>query len=68
MVYFSSSAIRGALYDAGTRVLTVQFASGPKLYDYIGVPQSIWDGLRSASSHGTYFDRHIRNVYSVNKR
>lgn len=68
MVYFNSSAIRGASYDACTRVLTVQFTSGPKLYEYIGVPQSIWDGLRSASSHGMFFDRYIRNVYSVNKR
>jgi hypothetical protein len=65
MVYFSSTALRGAVYCPTTRVLGIQFTSGPKIYDYLGVPQGIYDGLLAASSKGRYFDHYIRDHYSV---
>ncbi|MCF8003890.1 MAG: KTSC domain-containing protein [Chromatiaceae bacterium] len=57
-----SSAIRAVGYDSGTRRLRIQFTSGQS-YDFCGVPPSIYDGLRSASSKGSYYDHHIRHRY-----
>jgi hypothetical protein len=65
MVYFSSTAIRAANYHAGTRTLTLWFTSGRQRYDYPHVPQAIYDGLLSAPSKGSYFNRYIRDQYAV---
>ncbi|MGV8997686.1 MAG: KTSC domain-containing protein [Parvibaculaceae bacterium] len=65
MPYFNSTAIRWADYDPSSRNLYVEFTSGPKRYTYYGVPPSIWQGLLNASSKGTYFDRYIRDNYSI---
>jgi hypothetical protein len=58
----SSSAIRAVGYDSVTRRMRIQFASGHS-YDFCGVPPSIFDGLRSASSKGSYYERHIKGRY-----
>lgn len=63
MNYFNSSAIRGASYDAATRVLSLQFTSGPKIYGYPGVPAHIFEGLLNAPSKGTYYNLYIRDHY-----
>jgi len=65
MVYFSSTAIRGVEYNDEARVLDIQFTSGPKIYPYLDVPQHVYDGLLAAPSKGVYFNRHIRDQYSV---
>ncbi|QJQ31973.1 KTSC domain-containing protein [Sphingomonas lacunae] len=65
MHYFSSTAIRAASYDVSTRVLSLQFTSAVKWYDYPGVPRHIYQGLLDATSKGTYFNRYIRDQYSV---
>ncbi len=66
MVYLSSSAIRAVEYDERTLVLAVTFTSG-RTYDYYGVPQSVYSGLISAASAGDYFNRYIRDQYSINR-
>jgi hypothetical protein len=58
----SSSAIRAVGYDPLTRRMRIRFTSGHS-YDFCGVPPSIFDGLRSALSKGSYYDRHIRHRY-----
>lgn len=65
MVYFNSTAIRGVIYRPQVRVLGIQFTSGPRIYDYVPVPQHIYDGLLAAPSKGAYFNEHIRDQYSV---
>ena len=65
MVYFNSTAIRGASYDPATRVLGLLFTSGSKIYDYLNVPEHVYQGLLAASSKGTFFNIHIRDQYSV---
>lgn len=45
---------RGMLKNQGGGELTI---------DFCGVPPSIYDGLRSASSKGSYYDHHIRHRY-----
>lgn len=62
MPYFNSSAIKRAEYDPAARRLTLWFPEG-KPYDFCNVPQSIWDGLCSARSKGTYYNQHIEGRY-----
>ncbi|SFB22224.1 KTSC domain-containing protein [Azotobacter beijerinckii] len=56
----SSSNLRSVGYDPSTSTLEVEFHNGG-LYEYSGVPASIHAGLMAASSHGSYFDAHIKN-------
>ncbi len=59
---FSSSALLGGQYDTATMRMTLTFVSGHP-YDFCGVPLRVWEGLCNASSHGTYYNDHIRDRY-----
>ena len=59
MVPVSSSNLSAVGYDAETQTLRVAFIGGG-LYEYSGVPAAVHAGLMSASSHGSYFDVHIK--------
>ena len=56
----SSSNLASVGYEGG--ILEVEFKSG-SVYQYSGVPASVYDALMSATSHGKYFSVHIRNNY-----
>ncbi len=60
MIPVSSSNLAAVGYENG--ILHVRFNSGA-LYQYTGVPASIYQNLMNAASHGSYFAAHIRNVY-----
>jgi len=60
MISVSSSDLSRVGYEDGT--LHIAFNSGG-LYEYTGVPESVYRGLMSASSHGQYFHAHIKGVY-----
>lgn len=62
----SSSNLNSVGYDSVFRVLEIQFNAGG-IYQYSGVPQSEYQGLMNASSHGQYFHAHIKNVYPFKK-
>lgn len=63
----SSSNLGSVGYDPATRVLEVAFLNGG-VYQYSGVPASVYSGLMSASSHGSYFDAHVKKAgYSFRK-
>lgn len=49
-------------YDRATSVLEVVFRTGG-VYRYQGVPESVYQGLMAASSHGTYFQKHVKDRY-----
>lgn len=49
-------------YDNMTSILEVVFRAGG-VYRYQGVPESIYQGLMSAPSHGTFFQRHVKAQY-----
>lgn len=55
----SSSNLRSVGYDAETRTLEIEFHDGG-VYQYSNVPESIYNGLMSAGSKGSYFDSHIK--------
>lgn len=67
MPYLNSSAISRVEYNAETRVLQIWFVESGGPYDYYGVPQSVYQGLLSASSAGQYFNAYIRDRYSSNR-
>ena len=57
--YVSSSNIASIGYDASDMILEVAFLNGA-IYQYYDVPQSVYDGLMSASSHGSYLDAYVK--------
>lgn len=64
MIPVSSSNIRSIGWESG--ILHIQFHSG-SLYEYIGVPASVYNGLLSARSHGRFFFDHIKNQYAYSQ-
>lgn len=66
MVKVHSSSLEEVGYDASARKLTVVFTS-KAVYEYDGVPQSVYDELMKSRSIGSYFSRNIRNTYSYNR-
>lgn len=59
----SSSAISNFGYSTISEYLDIRFKQGGG-YRYNNVPKSIWNYFMNSSSHGTYFNTHIRNQYS----
>jgi len=57
-----SSNIRSVGYDPETRILEVEFHTGG-IYQYSGVPETIFQGLMRAVSKGSYFHDHIKDRY-----
>lgn len=55
----SSSNLVSVGYDPQQQILEIEFHSR-SVYQYFNVPLHIYQGLMNASSHGTYFDRHIK--------
>ncbi len=64
MIPVSSSDIASIGYDGST--LHILFNSGG-LYAYYNVPESVYNGLMNASSHGKYFHANIRGRYGDTK-
>ncbi len=62
----SSSNISSIGYDPTSQVLEVEFNDG-SIYQYSGVPQSVYDGFINASSHGQYLHQYIKDAYSCQK-
>jgi hypothetical protein len=56
-----SSNLASVGYDPESAVLEVEFKSGG-IYEYSGVPQSVYDGLINAESKGKYFHQYIKNT------
>ena len=67
LVPVASSNLAAVGYSAATSVLRIRFNSG-SVYDYMGVPEHIHDGLMGAASKGSYFNAHIKNRYRYFKR
>ncbi|WP_027633369.1 KTSC domain-containing protein [Clostridium hydrogeniformans] len=58
----SSSNIYSIGYDSYSKTLEVQFHTG-SIYQYYNVPQSVYSGIMSASSHGSYLHNYVKGVY-----
>jgi hypothetical protein len=64
MTPVNSSDIASIGYENET--LHIRFHSGG-LYSYSNVPTYLYEGLMSASSHGSYFNANIKGKYSYAK-
>lgn len=60
MIPVNSSNLASVGYENGT--LHIRFRSGG-LYSYTNVPVSVYQGLMSAPSKGSYFHAHIKGQY-----
>lgn len=61
-----SSNIHSIGYDSKSQTLEIEFCSSD-IYQYFNVTESVYNSLMSASSHGSYFHRHIKNQYRCKK-
>jgi hypothetical protein len=61
-----SEPIHDAFYDPETERLTIQFAKGGTSAHH-GVPQKLAQGLQTASSHGKFYNEHIRGKFEHSK-
>ncbi|MDI6734790.1 MAG: KTSC domain-containing protein [bacterium] len=61
-----SSNMRTIGYDSKSQTLEIEFHSGD-IYQYFNVPESIYNALMSASSHGSYFHHYIKDQYRWTK-
>jgi hypothetical protein len=62
----TSGTIRSVGYSPLSGTLEIEFTNG-SLYQYSDVPESVYRDLMAASSHGTYFNEHIREWYRSRK-
>jgi hypothetical protein len=49
-------------FEPLTLTLRITFVSG-MVYDYLSVPQSVYDAMKSSGSKGIYFNRHVKNKF-----
>ena len=66
MTHVSSSMMTDVDYREAEHVLRIRFESGG-WYRYLDVPSDEAAGLLAASSHGRYFQDHIRDRYAYEK-
>ncbi len=57
----SSSTVGSVGYDNESKILEIKFKSG-STYQYFDVPQSVYEGLMNAESHGKYFDINVKKA------
>ncbi|MBO9153338.1 KTSC domain-containing protein [Chitinophaga sp. GCM10012297] len=58
-----SSVIKYFRYDPRTAVLKITFVTG-KVYEYLSVPQEIYNNMKEAFSKGQFFNKHIRDHFT----
>jgi len=63
---FTSSNISGLRYESSTTTLEVSFHNGG-VYQYFDVPDSVWQGFKTATSQGTYLHENIKGHYRYSK-
>jgi hypothetical protein len=59
-----STLIRSVGYDPAASILEIELAESNKIYAYYDVPYSVYEELMDARSLGSYFNEHIRDMYS----
>lgn len=64
--YVVSSNLKSIGYDPESKILEIEFQNG-SVYQYYGVPRSLYEGLMGASSHGKYFHQYIKDNFPYQK-
>ena len=58
----TSSALSSVGYELNTLTLEIELSNG-RVYQYFGVPETVFQDLMNSSSKGQHYNQHIRNVY-----
>lgn len=58
----SSSSIASIGYDPDLQILEVEFVAG-RVYQYMSVPQNVFDEFLGSGSKGSYLALNIKNLY-----
>lgn len=66
MTPVKSSIISKAGYDKATKTMRVEFKRTGN-YDYLDVPEEVYNGFRGAESCGNYLNEFIKGVYRFEK-
>jgi hypothetical protein len=66
IIEVQSSNLESIGYDPETEILKIKFLNS-SVYEYKNVSQVIYDALMNAPSHGSYFNREIRNNFPYEK-
>ena len=53
-------------YDQTTSILEIVFRAGG-VYRYQRVPENVYQNLMAAPSHGSYFQKYVKNQYPYTK-
>jgi hypothetical protein len=61
-----SSVISAMQYNPKDATLRIVYVSG-MVYDYLDVPEKIYQAMKRASSKGTYLNKHIKGYFSFKK-
>ncbi|ROI10452.1 KTSC domain-containing protein [Chryseobacterium sp. H3056] len=62
-----SSVIKKYFYKPELKILTIVYVSGA-VYDYLDVPQEVFDDFRAAFSKGIYLNKNIKPNFRYEKR
>ncbi|AZI68131.1 KTSC domain-containing protein [Kaistella daneshvariae] len=62
-----SSVIKKYFYKPEVKILTIVYVSGA-VYDYLDVPQEVFDDFRAAFSKGIYLNKNIKPNFRYEKR
>lgn len=65
-VAVDSTLLLWVAYSPNQQLLRLKFRSGGA-YDYLQVPETIYQALLGAESKGGYFNRHIRDVFATQR-
>ena len=58
----NSSHLASVGYDPASRTMEVEFSHGA-VYQYFDIPESEYQELMQAGSHGSYFNANIRGAF-----
>jgi hypothetical protein len=61
-----SSVVASMSYNPLSSTLRVIFVSG-MIYDYLKVPDKVYQSMKAATSKGSYLNRHIKGNYEYKK-
>ncbi|MBS1665259.1 MAG: KTSC domain-containing protein [Bacteroidetes bacterium] len=61
-----SSVVLHMSYDADLRRLRIVYVSG-NVYDYLDVPPSVYDAMKTSGSKGTFLNTKIKGQYKFQK-
>ena len=59
-----SNVIRSFVYLSETSVLRITFNTG-NVYDYLDVPESVYNDMKASFSKGIYFNQFVKNVFKT---